>query len=208
MSYSLNEVAATARKAARGVGYDWGVADEFGRTTRQLYALGQEACAPLAGLLSAVEGVAAAALMPRLDEGRWLANAQICPVYLGLSLCDRATTLPANWQATKVLQPLLLLPFLQFVAAVQKQPLILQADCGKVLIDRHHIEVKTPLPHIAERLQVSGSDMAPTAHGAFQRAHPDPAIWQTLEAFAHRTYAPATELSRQLGAGSAQSDND
>ena len=40
------------------------------------------------------------------------------------------------------------------------------------------------------------------------RADPDPNDWAALLAFAHRTYAPATEESRLRGAGAGLSDND
>ena len=42
----------------------------------------------------------------------------------------------------------------------------------------------------------------------FERAHILPVHFDKLEAFAKRTYAPATEASRLAGAGSALSDND
>ncbi|NND22495.1 MAG: DUF3726 domain-containing protein, partial [Silicimonas sp.] len=38
MSYSLNEVEATAKKAARGAGYPWGLAEEAAKATRWLCA--------------------------------------------------------------------------------------------------------------------------------------------------------------------------
>ncbi|MEM9268190.1 MAG: hypothetical protein AAGA78_04555 [Pseudomonadota bacterium] len=41
----------------------------------------------------------------------------------------------------------------------------------------------------------------PEPNPSAQRADPPPAAWQTLERFAHRTYAPASEHSRQAGAG-------
>jgi hypothetical protein len=40
------------------------------------------------------------------------------------------------------------------------------------------------------------------------RATPNPKAWDILTRFAHRTYAPATEESRRLGAGDTQSDAD
>ena len=40
MNWSLNELDAMARKAARGAGYSWGLAEEAGRATRWLAAAG------------------------------------------------------------------------------------------------------------------------------------------------------------------------
>ncbi|MEL7259121.1 MAG: DUF3726 domain-containing protein, partial [Pseudomonadota bacterium] len=40
MSWSLNEVESLARKAARGAGYSWGLAEEAGKATRWTCAAG------------------------------------------------------------------------------------------------------------------------------------------------------------------------
>ena len=36
----------------------------------------------------------------------------------------------------------------------------------------------------------------------------DPCTWAMLDAYAHKTYAPATEASRRAGAGGGTSDDD
>ena len=41
-----------------------------------------------------------------------------------------------------------------------------------------------------------------------QRGYPAEKTWQTLNLYAARTYAPATEESRLKGAGAGLSDND
>ncbi len=51
MTYSLGEVEAAARKAARGRGFDWGTAAEAGRAARWLEARGMDGCAALARYL-------------------------------------------------------------------------------------------------------------------------------------------------------------
>ena len=51
MSFSLNEVGATAKRAARGAGYAWGLAEEASEATRWLCAQGLDGAAQLALLL-------------------------------------------------------------------------------------------------------------------------------------------------------------
>jgi hypothetical protein len=40
------------------------------------------------------------------------------------------------------------------------------------------------------------------------RVEPSPDVWQSLNHFAHRTYAPATDQSRLTGAGSGLANDD
>ncbi len=53
MSWSLNEIEGLARKAARGSGLSWGLAEEAGKATRWLCAAGLPGADALAGLLTA-----------------------------------------------------------------------------------------------------------------------------------------------------------
>ena len=47
MNYSLNAVESTAKRAARGAGYPWGLAEEAGKATRWLSHQGLEGCGAL-----------------------------------------------------------------------------------------------------------------------------------------------------------------
>ena len=53
MSYSLNEMEATAKRAARGAGYSWGLAEEASKATRWLCTQGLDGAAELAHVLGA-----------------------------------------------------------------------------------------------------------------------------------------------------------
>ena len=57
-------------------------------------------------------------------------------------------------------------------------------------------------------LTIALSNAMPTPLPNATRAAPDPSAWAALTDLAHRTYAPATEESRRLGAGAGLSDND
>lgn len=57
MVLSLNEVQVTAKKAARGAGYPWGIAEEAGQAARWLCSHGLDGCAALAGVLARFDGI-------------------------------------------------------------------------------------------------------------------------------------------------------
>lgn len=100
MSWSLIEVEALAKKAAKGAGYSWGEAEDAARAVRWLEARG------LGG---------AAALAAHLTGG----GKGSCPIWKGIAVSDGvedATTVDPD----TLDQPLLFLPFADWAGAGQE----------------------------------------------------------------------------------------
>ncbi|MEO1551886.1 MAG: DUF3726 domain-containing protein [Pseudomonadota bacterium] len=203
MTVSLGEVEALAKKAARGAGLSWGLAEEAGFATRWLCARHVDGCGVLAGLLSAQDGVERLAVQPDLDRPDWAARAgAMCPLQAGACLADHApVTGLGPTRLGPVSQPLLLAPFLAQIAQHLGRPLALSAQGGAFCTDGDGLEIERALPAQAQdvRLACRMQPLAPQPRA--QRADPCPRDWETLDRFAHRTYAPATEQSRRKGAG-------
>ncbi len=211
MRFSLNEVEGTAKRAARGAGYSWGMAEEAAKATRFLCAHGLDGCGLLAGLLDRVDGADLRGFTPRSIAGEWAAaSKQLCPVSAGAALSDHAALLPTGKVAMRgVLFPALVLPFAAAVARHLETPVAVEWDGARILLDGSDMELSgDAAAPITNRLSIArgGAIEAPVARSS--RAAPDARDWAELNRFAHRTYAPATEASRLLGAGTALSDND
>ncbi len=155
MNLSLSEFQALVRKAFRGAGYPWGLAEDGAAAARTLAECGEDAGAAVARLLDAVEGRELAELMP---DDNWVApGGTACPICVGA--CLRDLGLP-DVELGPVFEPTLLLP------------------------------------------------EAPRPEDRHDRVDLDPATLDTLEGWAHNTYAPDTEASRIAGAGAGLTDND
>lgn len=168
MTWSLNETEALCRKAARGAGMPWGLAEEAGRAARWLEDRGQAGAGALAKLL-----------------GRWNAGMtpRDCPVLAGAAMAD-AGVMPAS----PVTADPLTWPFVAMIAGLTGEALS---------------------PTEGVKINPDGSLVLSSAMQHLRgRAAPDAAAIATLESFAARTYAPATEASRLAGAGAGTSDND
>lgn len=179
MSFSLNEVEATARKAARGAGYAWGMADEAGRAVRWLCAHGIDGCGALAGLVQA--------------DG----EAGVCPLVTGCMIADLGV---AQAEFAQVRVPVLVVPFVARMAQAKACRVALVTDHGKAVIDGDGVMMRGDLRHTATIQMAVTADFLDPPQTA-SRAEPDAADWAILNAFAQRTYAPATEESRRKGAG-------
>jgi Protein of unknown function (DUF3726) len=214
MTWSLNELEAETKKAIRGAGLSWGLSEEGGKAVRWLAAHGVDPLPALADVLDRHERIAST---PDLTEtGRWTAGAPICPIALGVTLCDHADRLAAKaCFAGPVARPLLLAPFVAAAARILGRPLQLEADGRKIMLDERGDpsgdlsmldasdaeEIRCAM--IADRPSISQVKAAST-HGI----ETDAPSWTLLASYVHRTYVPASERSRREGAGAGLIDND
>ena len=112
---SLNEVEIYGRRAARGAGMPWGLAEEAGKASRWLAERGLPGVELLVRLLMANDGRSYASMAPVIVNGRWQTPAgELCPVCSGAALSDRIDVLARGEEIclSALAYPLLLAPFL------------------------------------------------------------------------------------------------
>ncbi len=199
MSWSLGETAALALKAARGAGMSWGLAEETAASVVWLHSRGLPGISALCSYL----GQAAA---PQSPEGG-------CPIMTGCALIDGMMDVPETSLQTldlgHVHAPLLLLPF---VARLESGHYWLQAPGLQGTVDiangdgwqSHCLRGSGSCTvSLGDRPQVDPAlEMITRVNGRFT------CCVDRLDAYAHRTYAPATGQSRMSGAGAGLTDND
>lgn len=209
MNFSLNEMEATAKRATRGAGYSWGQAEEASKAARWLCAQGLDGAGILSSLLE--QGLASdpATHRPGQIDRLWQGEEALCPLSAGPLLSDAAHLLKTSpIEMRNVAVPALMLPFARHAARKLNEALTIEIDTVQSVVGEDWLMAPDSLPKTAHTVVVSRGG-APTATREQEtRAYPDPQDWDMLNRYAHRTYAPATEESRLLGAGSGLSDND
>lgn len=90
MSYSLNEMEATTKRATRGAGYPWGLAEDAAKAARWLCAQGLDGSAEMAQVLERRFAEHPAKHRPQSHEGVWRAEGDLCPISAGALLSDCA----------------------------------------------------------------------------------------------------------------------
>ena len=209
MTLSLNEVEVLTKKAARGAGYPWGLAEEAGKATRWLHQFGLDGCAALAGLLGDVDGSDLMDWAP-VTGAHWSAGGgTLCPIATGAALSDRAGDLAgSDLQFGPTAHPLLLAPFAAWSAKAADHTVSLKWQDCTVVTDGEAVSISgTPNAARGEVTVATGAPLG-TLLARSSRAAPTPEAVAKLTEIAGRTYAPATEESRMRGAGSGLSDND
>jgi hypothetical protein len=203
MTYSLNEIAATTTRAARGAGYSTGLAQEVGMACRWLHSHGVDGVWALARLLQNSDLNA-----PEIAGAEWQAKGALCPIQTGAALSDRARLINDDITLHRVAAPVLILPFAAQTARLTGKALSLNAQNGTALIDGSALTLTGDWGMQSATLTLATGLAITKPRPTETRADPRPDDWQILLEFAHKTYAPATEASRALGAGAGQSDND
>lgn len=209
MSYALNEVEATAKRAARGAGYDWGLAEEAAKATRWLCAQGLDGAVVLASLMEAGYAAELQSHVPQSLECDWRGEAPLCPLATGAALSDCAARLQeAPLIMGPVSRPAMILPFAAMAARQLGTCVTIEGEGFQAITDGIGLHCEGTLPETAAQLTIRAAGTLTNAYPSCTRAEPEEAAWAVLNRFAHKTYAPATEESRLLGAGAGLSDND
>ncbi len=209
MTYSLNEIEAMAKRATRGAGYSWGLAEDAAKATRWLCSHGIDGVSVLAKTLE--KGFATAPEKHRVDDphGVWEASGILCPIMTGATLSDFGWLLNEGTVTIRnVAAPALLLPYAANASIALEVALELNCDGVSACIEGTRLAGSGTFPEHGSTVLVSSYADNVDASDTVMRAKPDMTAKGILDAFAHRTYAPASEESRMLGAGAGLSDND
>jgi hypothetical protein len=215
LAVSLSEIDALSRKAARGAGYEWGLAEEAGRAARWLAAHHCDGPAMLLALLREIDDELSRYYPARKGVTWTSPSGALCPVCTGAALSDCAAELDDGGaiRLPSVIQPAILLPFAALAARRLGRPLRL--EIGGTGIDIGADGVSGDIEAVSGLLAQAPVTLriATGISGAMVSASPSAFIvsmdcWRGLDRFAQRTYVPASEQSRASGAGSGLTDNE
>ncbi len=210
MSFSLNEIDALCRKAARGAGHDWGHAEDAGKAARWLEARGVNGAECLVNCL---EGGSAAPGVIKTSGAAWHADGGLSPIVAGAGLATHAATLAKRAIVLHdVHYPGLLIPFAAIIETQTRRAVSL-AWSGFALVaatgaTSAQLKKAMAIDHAATvTCTLTDTPTAPEPQ-ALGRATLSAGTYAQLDALARRTYAPATASSRAAGAGAGLTDND
>ncbi len=189
---SFYETGVLARRATRGAGYDWGLAEEATFAAGWLCDYGVDGADVLSRYYRRVDGQEVASRAVRAWPDSWagdvFAGAALCPLCLGAALSDFG--LPSGVEKvviSKVYAPVLLLPFIAN----------LPAEDGRIwTIEGEITDDINPVRVVIIRADAKDS----VATDAKNPRYPQKEDAFLLE-LAQRTYVPESEASRAKGAG-------
>ena len=215
MFRSLNEIEQTVRKAVRGRGLPWGIADEAGKAVRCLHQLEFEVTGQLIRVLDDpdVEGVSHP--LPTCRDEAWQSKSgKLSPLLTGPSLCDFMDLgALARVEMSNMVSPVLLAGFLANAVSGGGDAIRLSWSGVRIEISCNRIGIHGNAEGLEARRgdhvvceHIAGLDRLPGSARTGQ-VWVDDVAWARLEQYAKRTYVEGTEASR-AGAGAGLLDND
>ncbi len=209
MPYSLNEIEAMCKKATRGAGLPWGIAEEAGKAARWLASHDLPGPEMLSTLLALHQDISYHTLAPVSGDDIFHSGSNtLCPLLAGAALTDRihAASPDKKLEFRSIACPLLLAPYISILAKKIGSPLELLWDDVELVIapdgslkTKNGTEFLTSHSMSAEcRVTASKTELQPRK---VIGREVDAESWNSLTEFSSRIYAPATEASRKLGAG-------
>jgi len=214
MTFSLNEIDAMGKRAARGAGFSWGLAEEAGKAARWLSACNLPGAECLVEALEMKGVTAYSDLAPTSLEGVWQASdGALCSIVCGALLSDLAEDIAAgkNYTLEQVNKPILLAPFLASVAKQTGKNIKLSWKGAVVLINEYGLclEGDNVYANTAENVRCGNCEaIAESLKEGVVGRDVQKEAWDQLAEFMTRYLAPETEESRLAGAGAGLNDND
>lgn len=216
---SLNEIEIYGRRAARGAGMAWGLAEEAGRAARWIAARGLPGAELLARLITVNDGRPYETMAPVIVNGQWRATAgALCPICTGAAMSDRIDDLVPgeNLFLRRMDCPLLLAPFLDYPLPSRDACFQICWTGVRILVYANGaaISCEKASAYTTERAEeiglsvVTRETLTPTHLARNAGVKVPLSVWRVLDGFARRTYVAASEASRARGAGAGRSDND
>lgn len=228
--FAIGEIESLVLKAYRGAGFSWGMAQEAGRAAGWMASRRMPALDAFAVLLRQTANRDHRQLSPNCDSGDWPQNwcshsNLLCPVVTGVFLSDLSAStsdFPTILNFTAVASPIIMAAFiveLDYPLMIQipaigievTKSTISQLSSEHCLIEKADVKLQllangsasaAPVGSVAqEQLQTDCSVHARRGSGSLVSI-------RMLEELAHRTYVPATQESRESGAGAGLHDND
>jgi len=211
MNLSLNELDSLSKRAVRGGGYSWGLAEEAGKAARWLCIHRLDAIGQLAALLDQSLAQPATDHRPVYCDANlvWQSRKQLCPLATGASLSDNARKLKSReCELRNIVHPTVLLPFIANVAYLNDQTYTVVCNDLVAIVDNNCVDLEHPFTDRADVVHIKAGGSTSQVGARQHRACENDAGLLVLKKFANLIYAPATEKSRLLGAGAVLCDND
>ena len=205
LEWSLNELYLMVRRATRGAGLAWGIAEEAGKATRWLCAFGLDGVGLLIDELD--EAFKKNALV-NVSNQKWVGKSALL---IGIALIDRVGfSLPQRIEGVK--NPLFLTPFLAQRAQAEQQSLTLECTQGSLTVTPSgRLSMHGKLSTYG-RLHLSASHqdnmiIGDEIHYQY-RAFLSTQAHDILSKLAQRTYVPDSSSNRASDAGAGLVDKD
>ena len=201
---TLSEIDTTSKRAARGAGFSWGIAEEVGKNMRLLELYGLPGIKNLNKFLKdyKVKQFHKITLISEITNANKL---PFCPITLGTNFIDQVNLLDkkANIHISNVAFPILFLPFASRASEIIGKRIFLKIDEKEFLLNLNQSiysnYLKNEILESCNTIDISFIEN----HNSFRENE-----WNELYKLSEDTFVEETESLKIGAAGAGLTDND
>ena len=201
---SLSEIDTVSKRATRGAGFDWGIAEEVGKNIRMLEMLG------IAGIknlnhyykIKVKKNFEKISLIDKENKSKKL---EYCPIIAGVSFLDQVRSLESlsEIKFENIAFPILFLPFVSRASEIVGRKILLKVDNRTFLLNYNTSIYSNSLNEgvttIGNKVVVKFLEN----QDSFEENE-----WKELYTLSEKTFVEENESLKQGAAGAGLTDND
>ena len=201
---SLSEIDTVSKRATRGAGFDWGIAEEVGKNIRMLEMLG------IAGIknlnhyykIKVKKNFEKINLIDKENKSNKL---EYCPIIAGVSFLDQVRSLESlsEIKFENIAFPILFLPFVSRASEIVGRKILLKVDNRTFLLNYNTSIYSNSLNEgvttIGNKVVVKFLEN----QDSFEENE-----WRELYKLSENTFVEESDSLKQAGAGAGLTDND
>jgi hypothetical protein len=209
--YSLGEIESQCKKAAKGIGFSWGMAEEFGLIARHLSEVGLPGADSVYTNLKFIESCGVECALKDIELFEKIKR-PLAGAFLAINFVDKLSE-SLNYElkiSNSIVGPLALVGMFLRLQKEQYYFLIEWTNCSISLNEfGFKVSGKNQNPEVVNdlKLNVRKSEESPLI-GPVCRSRLVIYNWNGLAEMANRTYVPSSEFSRLRGAGAGEAENE
>tara|TARA_Y100000590_G_C15266938_1_gene843495 strand:- start:101 stop:712 length:612 start_codon:yes stop_codon:yes gene_type:complete len=201
---TLSEIDTTSKRATRGVGFSWGIAEEVGKNMRLLELYGLPGIKNLNKFLKDYKEkhFQKSTLISEKNNSN---KNPFCPITLGTNFIDQIILLDkkTNIEISNVAYPILFIPFVSRASETIGKRIFLKIDEKEFLLNLNQSiysnYLKNEILEICSKINISFIDN----NNSFNEKE-----WKELYKLSEDTFVEETESLKIGGAGAGLTDND
>ncbi len=201
---TLSEIDTTSKRAAKGAGFSWGIAEEVGKNMRLLELFGLPGIKNLNQFLKDYKEKQFQKVTLISDTNN-TNKYPFCPITLGVNFIDQVNLLDkkTNIQISNVAFPLLFLPFVSRASEMIGKRIFLKIEEKEFLLNLNQSiysnYLKNEILEVCNTINISFIENS----NSFNESE-----WKELYKLSEDTFVEETESLKISGAGAGLTDND
>ena len=201
---TLSEIDTTSKRATRGAGFSWGIAEEVGKNMRLLELYGLPGIKNLNKFLKDYKEKQFQKIT-LISETNYASKNPFCPITLGTNFIDQVNLLDKklNIQISNLAFPILFIPFVSRASEIVGKKIFLKVDDKEFLFNLNQSiysnYLKNEILENCNNINISFLEN----NNSFNENE-----WKELYKLSEDTFVEETESLKISGAGAGLTDND